>query len=799
MPEKDLHKFFLSIVFPSILAIILFVLSIFVVILPSFERSIMEKKKEGISELTNIVTSLIEEYNQEYISNKISKAEAQRIALSKIEQIRYGGENKDYFWIIDEYPVMIMHPYRHELINTDLTDYTDANGKKLFVEATKMVKKNGHGFVDYMWQWKDDSTLIVPKLSYVKGYQPWGWIIGTGIYLEDVKHEIKSLKNHQVRIALFISLLLTIILSYVIRQSLNIENKRKKAESKLLLSKQKYKSLVTASSEGTLMILNKNIIFSNIKFSNLIGYDTLQLGSLKFEDIFTAEWEDLISSFDDPKKSQTLETKIKCKDGSEKDVILSVSRIKYATDYGYIIITKEITHQKQIEKETEQLSQELQTSLLLMNQPLKPYVNEIIKCSVETSIEEAVLLMTRKKRNILFVHKENKIIGIINNSDLKKRVLAQKLNTQKPVMEIMTSPVISISENALIYEAVLLLRKKNITHLAIRNQEGEIKGVISYVAIISLQQNAVSYLIKEIELAENSVDLEKVQKRLSVIVNALIESGDKTHNITRIITSVADAIAIRVIQLTIEDIGEAPCDFAFMVMGSEGRKEQTLSTDQDNAIVFENLEPDKLAVAHSYFKKLGKEVSKTLNEVGYKFCDGDIMAQNPKWAQPLSVWKDYFSEWINTSDPQSIMDACIFFDFRCVYGNNTLINDLRLHVNKTIDHKSIFFYHLAQFITSYKPPLSLFGKIIGAKPASNHTYLDIKKILLPITGFVRIYALLSKLHKTNTLDRVEQLYLKQVIDKAMYNDLVLTYNYLMHIRLRSQTWNILQNKTPDNI
>jgi len=600
----------------------------------------MEKKKEMISELTHIVWSLLEEYNQALDSSNFDQKIAQEMALSKIEKIRYGGENKDYFWIIDEHPNMIMHPYRSELLSTDLSEYSDANGKKLFVEATKLVDDFGEGFIDYMWQWKDDSTRIVTKLSYVKAYKPWNWIIGTGIYLEDVKEEISVLRNHLLRITLLISAIIAAVLFYIIRQSLKIENKRKKAESKLLLSKQKYKSLVAASSEGTLMILNKQIIFSNIKFSNLIGYDTLQLRTLKFEDIFTAEWEDLILSFDDPKKSQTLETKIKCNDGSEKEVILSASKIKYAADYGYIIITKEITHQKQIKQETEQLSQELQTSLLLMNQPLKPYINEIIKCSVETTIDEAVLLMTRKKRNILFVHKENEIIGIINNNDLKKRVLAQKLNTQKPVMEIMTSPVISISENALIYEAVLLLKKENITHLAIKNQEGEIKGVISYVAIISLQQNAVSYLIKEIEYAENSTDLIKIQKRVAVVVNALIESGDKTHNITRIITSVADAIAIRVISLTIEEIGEAPCDFAFMVMGSEGRKEQTLSTDQDNAIVFENLEPDKLPIAQSYFQKFGREVCNTLNKVGYKFCNGDIMAQNPKWSQPsiVSAW-----------------------------------------------------------------------------------------------------------------------------------------------------------------
>ena len=194
MPGKNLHKFFLSIVLPSILAIGLFILSMFIFILPSFEKNIMDKKKEMISELTNTAWSLLEEYDKEYKNQNFTLDEAQKMAAFKIEKIRYGAEYKDYFWIIDSHPTMIMHPYRPELINSDLTDYKDPNGKKLFTEASILVSQQGEGFIDYMWQWKDDSTRIVPKLSYVKGYQPWGWIVGTGIYLEDVNEEIKILK-----------------------------------------------------------------------------------------------------------------------------------------------------------------------------------------------------------------------------------------------------------------------------------------------------------------------------------------------------------------------------------------------------------------------------------------------------------------------------------------------------------------------------------------------------------------------------------------------------------------------------
>lgn len=758
----------------------------------------MKKKQEMISELTNTAWSLIEEYYQEHQSGALTLEEAQTKAAFRIEKIRYGGENKDYFWIIDKHPRMIMHPYRNELINSDLVDYVDPNGKKLFVEATKIVASEGQGFIDYMWQWKDDSTRIVPKLSFVRGFEPWAWIVGTGIYLEDVKEEIRILKNKLLRMTLIIAFIIILIILYVIRQSLNIENKRKSAEDSLRLSQQKYKSLVEASTEGTLMFLNNNIIFTNIKFSKTIGYDANDVLKLSFETIFVVEWTHVLALFNDPKKSVSLETQMKCANNILKDVIISVSRIKYAKQDGYILIVKEITQNRQIEKETEFLAEELQSSLMLMNQPIFCFVGSILKCSIDTSIREAAALMTRKGKDVLFIHKEDDIIGVLNNSDLKERVVASNFDPQKSVMEIMTSPVVSIPENALLYEAILLLKNKEISHLAVKSEKGEFTGVIGYEEISKMQQNSLSFLIKDIEIAEDIDTLRKIHNRLPVLVNALLESGDKTHNITRIITSVSDAISRRVIDLAIEETGQPPCDFSFLVMGSEGRMEQTLSTDQDNAIVFEEREGEELDEAYSYFQKLGQVVCQNLSIVGYKLCEGDNMAQNPKWTQPYSSWKSYFSNWINNSDPQSILDASIFFDFRSVYGNKLFADDLWNHIHQTVESKSVFFYHLAQSVTKYKQPVSLFGNIVGNE-SSEQGRLDIKKVILPIIGFIRLYSLNKHVGATNSLERLKHLYQKEVIQQSMYDELVLSYNYLMQLRFRFQAKKILRNEPPDNI
>jgi len=798
MIKSSFHKFFFSIVAPSLLAISLFIVSIYAVIIPSFEKNILERKKEMISELTNTAWSLIKEYHDDYLKKILTCEEAQQAAASRIEKLRYGQERKDYFWITDMQPVMIMHPYRPDLNGTDLNNYIDPNGKKLFVEAVNVVTKQEQGYINYQWQWKDDSLRIVPKLSYVKGFKEWGWILGTGIYLEDVKNEISILKNRLLRISSIIIAIIVITLLYVIKQSLRIEKERTEAEEKLKLSRQKYKTLVDASTEGTLMIIGHKIIFANQKFKQMSGYSADDLLKMNFEDVFGIKWKDLISKFEDVDKSVTVETQLKCGNQSGKDIVISVSRVKHDNNNGYIIIVKDVTGKKLLEIEKGQLSFELQSSLLLMNQPIRSFIQEIYKCNINTKIEDAVKLMIRKNQKALFVEHDHEIVGIINDSDLKKRVLAMGMDKNSPISGIMSSPIISISNNALLYEALLILRKNNISHVAVKNNQGKITGVLNSETIYEMQHNLVSFLIKEIEITENAGKLKKIYGKVPVLINALIETGDKAQNITRIITSVSDSISKRLIELSFEQYGPPPCRFAFIVMGSEGRMEQTLKTDQDNSIIFENLEPQFVEKSYQYFQKIGEYVCDNLNNIGFRYCEGEIMAKNLKWTQPLSVWKEYFQDWITSGDPQSILDSSIFFDFRCIYGSTKLTDELRGHINEISENKAAFLYHLTQSVLKFKPPVGTFGNIVSSQDSKILKTIDVKKILMPVTGFVRIYALKNTINETNTLLRIEKLYSEGVINKNMYDNLVLSYNYLMISRFKSQVSQVLNNNQPDN-
>jgi signal transduction histidine kinase len=180
------------IVIPVSLTIILFILTIFLFILPKMESFMMDGKRETTRHLTETAWSVLDYFHGLETSGSLSSVQAKEAAVALLEQLRYGDDHKDYFWINDTTPKMIMHPYRPDLEGQNVATFTDPAGKPLFSDMVAITQSSGSGFVDYLWQWKEDSSHIVPKISHVMAFEPWGWIIGTGIYVADVKAEISG-------------------------------------------------------------------------------------------------------------------------------------------------------------------------------------------------------------------------------------------------------------------------------------------------------------------------------------------------------------------------------------------------------------------------------------------------------------------------------------------------------------------------------------------------------------------------------------------------------------------------------
>ncbi|MDT8378685.1 MAG: cache domain-containing protein [Desulfotignum sp.] len=191
-PPHPIQVLPVRIVIPVSLTIILFILTIFLFILPKMESFMMDGKRETTRHLTETAWSVLEYFHGLETSGSLSSIQAKEAAVALLEQLRYGDDHKDYFWINDTTPKMIMHPYRPDLEGQNVATFTDPAGKPLFSDMVAITQSSGSGFVDYLWQWKEDSSHIVPKISHVMAFEPWGWIIGTGIYVADVKAEISG-------------------------------------------------------------------------------------------------------------------------------------------------------------------------------------------------------------------------------------------------------------------------------------------------------------------------------------------------------------------------------------------------------------------------------------------------------------------------------------------------------------------------------------------------------------------------------------------------------------------------------
>lgn len=904
--------FLLKILLPTFLTIALFIISFFQIIIPRFEETILDRKREMIRELTNSAWSVIERQYELEQQGSITLEEAQISAIEQIRHLRYGEEWKDYFWITDLKPEMIMHPYRKDLEGTNLSEFKDSHGKKLFLEIVKVVQASGNGYVDYMWQWKDDSTRIVSKLSFVKEFKPWGWIIGTGIYIEDVKSEIAALEKNLINISIAIVLIISLLLLFITLQNIKIEKQRRQTEDELRESREKYKTLVEATTEGLIMVLEGKKIFYNKTLLSMLEYSDEEFVNLNLKEIFTEDF----SNRETTKYSQ-LETQLKKKDGSLLNVLLTISPISFLGKEGTIIIVKDISKHKEIEealdeseekylaltnqltigvfraeankdlkfievnpavvnilgckkkeellgssmidffeddklgkeflkelldigyiknkivqirrrdsglaiisvsivllkkesggttfcdgiieditenkrteKDRENLISELQDSLLFLNQPIEPFVKEYLACNMNLPVSTISKMMTKNNSDAALIKTVNgEFVGILTDHDLRERVLTANLNLETPAFEIMSSPLISVQNTSSIFDAILLFYKNNINHLIVKDKNGTVRGIVSIDDIQKSHHLTYLFFIQNIHKAETVEEIKSCYSKLLILIKVLIDNEANVRNTTRTITIIADTITKKVISLAIEELGVPPVKFVFMCLGSEGREEATLVTDQDNAIIYEDVTGESEKEVREYFVKLSERVCTTLNSIGYAYCKGNVMAKNPKWCQPFSVWKKYFSDWVNTANPQDLLDINIFFDFRAVYGEDFFVEELRNHIHKISSGNNPFFVYLTQNALNIKPP-------VGHLKAEE--VFDIKLALLPIVDLTRIYSLKNKIRSTNTIDRLNQLHEKNIFSKTNYQDLLQAYNFLMQLRFKHQATLMSEGHIPDN-
>ena len=343
------RPFVLRIVLPTLAALVLFMAAFWGLILPSFEHTLMERKRETIRELTNSAWSILAAYEREERSGRLSGEEARRTAAALIEQLRYGPQGKDYFWIQDGEPRMVMHPYRTDLDGQLLDGFLDPRGVPIFVEFASLVEREGQGYVDYVWQWQDDAQRLEPKESYVRGFAPWGWIIGTGLYTDDVRAEIGRIEQSLILTALLISAAIAGLLLYVLQQSLRIERGRQQVVDDLRRSTARYHALVEATTEGTLLVLDGRCRYANPTFLSMVGYTSQQLAFLELMDLLPRQaandaiWDLLDHSpVDAPAPGEAREGCLMRRDGDFIDCLLALDPIIFDGQPGTILLARDL-------------------------------------------------------------------------------------------------------------------------------------------------------------------------------------------------------------------------------------------------------------------------------------------------------------------------------------------------------------------------------------------------------------------------------------------------------------------------
>ncbi len=415
------------------------------------------------------------------------------------------------------------------------------------------------------------------------------------------------------------------------------------------------------------------------------------------------------------------------------------------------------------------------------------------------SIQEAAMRMAELGIGSLLVRGPNNgLVGIVTDKDLRTKVVARGLDYREPVEKIMSAPVHTIPAGALCFDALLEIMTKGVNHLVVE-QEREIMGVLSSHDITVYKGVWTIYLFRRILAERTFSGLYGFAEKVPMAVRTLIEEGARGGSVARVITMLNDCLLDRVLGMLLEEMGPPPVPFCWLKLGSDGRREQTFRTDQDNAIVYRDPEdPRDLPEAEAYFEALAMQAISHLEGCGYPRCKSEIMASNRRWCKPMSVWLTYFDEWVSTPDPQEASFATIFFDLRAGFGEFGLGKILRKRITALAERQHVFLMHLAGDCMLAAPPLSFFRDFLVERTGEYSNRLDLKgRCVAPFVNFARVMALKHGIDETNTMDRLQLLAERGRIPMDLYADAREAYEFGFQLGLVHQLRMAESGRNPD--
>lgn len=437
---------------------------------------------------------------------------------------------------------------------------------------------------------------------------------------------------------------------------------------------------------------------------------------------------------------------------------------------------------------------------------------EVPFISPSATIEQAAQKMAEENISALLIFAENEnsensddedepdysnlLRGIITDRDLCTRVLATGVSPQEPIDAVMSREIFTLDHNAYVYEAIMMMLRHKVHHLPILKEKNPI-GIIETTDLVRYQSQNSLLLVSSI-FQQNSIDdLVQISLHVKDSFVRLVNEDANSHMIGTAMSVIGRSFKQRIIELAEAEYGPPPIPYCFLALGSMGRDEQLVVTDQDNAIILDN---SYVKEKHDdYFAKLANFVCDALDRCGYSYCTGDIMASNPMWRMTRTEWEECFSDWIDNPNPKALLNASIFFDLDGVYGNLKWADQLNHFIVKKAKRNRRFLACLARNALNRTPPLGFFKNFVMEKDGRHNNSINLKRRgTAPLADVIRVHALAIGSHAKNSFERLDDVIESKILPQGRGQDLRDALEFISMVRIRHQAIDVENGIEPDN-
>jgi CBS domain-containing protein len=391
---------------------------------------------------------------------------------------------------------------------------------------------------------------------------------------------------------------------------------------------------------------------------------------------------------------------------------------------------------------------------------------------------------------------DSQLLGIITERDLCTRVLAAGISPQERIASVMSTEIITLDHNAYVYEAMLMMLRYQVHHLPILKEKTPI-GIIETTDIVRYQSQNSLLLVNSIFYQNSIEDLVQLSAQVKDSFVRLVNEDANTHMIETAMSVIGRSFKQRILELAELNFGPPPIPYCFLALGSMGRDEQLIVTDQDNAIILDNSYDPVLH--NDYFEQLANYVCDALDKCGYSYCTGEIMATNPIWRMTRTEWEACFSDWIDNPVPKALLNASIFFDLDGVFGQLKWAKQLNRFIVKKAKTNSRFLACLARNALNRTPPLGFFKNFVMEKDGRHNNSINLKRRgTAPLADVIRVHALAIGSHSKNSFERLDDIIEANILPQGRGRDLRDALEFISMVRIRHQAFDVENSIEPDN-